>query len=51
MKISSLKNILKTLNDNKIRYLIVGGIAVNIHGYQRMTHDLVYWSSPTGHFF
>ena len=40
MKISSLKNILKTLNDNKIRYLIVGGVAVNIHGYQRMTHDL-----------
>ena len=40
MKISSLKNILKTLNNNRIKYLIVGGVAVNIHGYQRMTHDL-----------
>ena len=40
MKITSLKTILHTLNHAHIRYLIAGGVAVNIHGYQRMTHDL-----------
>ena len=40
MKISSLRTILHALNNNNIRYLIVGGVAVNIHGYQRMTQDL-----------
>ncbi len=40
MKISSLRTILHTLNHNQIKYLIVGGVAVNIHGYQRMTQDL-----------
>lgn len=40
MKISSLSAILHSLNHAKIRYLIAGGVAVNIHGYQRMTQDL-----------
>jgi len=32
MKISSLRAILHTLNHNKIRYLIAGGVAVkNVH--------------------
>lgn len=33
-------DIFKALNDNKIRYLVVGGIAVNLHGMQRSTADL-----------
>ena len=40
MKISSLRTILHALNNNNIRFLIVGGVAVNIHVYQRMTQDL-----------
>lgn len=28
------------LNHNNIKYLIAGGVAVNIHGYQRLTQDL-----------
>ncbi len=40
MKVSSLKSILYALNHKQIKYLIVGGVAVNIHGYQRLTHDL-----------
>ncbi|MCP3848773.1 MAG: hypothetical protein GY694_00840 [Gammaproteobacteria bacterium] len=36
----SIRTILHTLNNNDIRYLVVGGVAVNIHGYQRMTQDL-----------
>jgi acylphosphatase len=33
-------NIFKQLNENKVRYLIVGGIAVNLHGFARATADL-----------
>lgn len=40
MKISTLRTILHALNNNNVRYLIVGGVAVNIHGYQRMTQDI-----------
>ena len=40
MKIANLRAILHALNHNNIKYLIAGGVAVNIHGYQRMTQDL-----------
>jgi len=40
MKISTLSAILHGLNHAGVRYLIVGGVAVNIHGYQRTTNDL-----------
>lgn len=40
MKIASIKAILHTLNHAEVRYMIAGGVAVNIHGYQRLTHDL-----------
>jgi len=40
MKISTLRSILHTLNHNQIKYIIAGGVAVNIHGYQRLTQDL-----------
>lgn len=33
-------DIFKTLNENKVRYLVVGGVAVNLHGIQRATADL-----------
>lgn len=32
-------DILKSLYDNKIEYLIVGGVAVNLHGVPRATFD------------
>jgi len=40
MKIASIKAILHALNHAEIRFLIAGGVAVNIHGYQRLTNDL-----------
>ena len=40
MKLSTLETIFNTLNNAGVRYLVAGGIAVNIHGYQRMTADL-----------
>lgn len=40
MKLSTLETVFNALNNAKVRYLVAGGIAVNIHGYQRMTSDL-----------
>lgn len=40
MELRSVEAIVRTLNDNKVDYLIVGGLAVNAHGYQRATDDV-----------
>lgn len=40
MKLSTLEIVFSNLNLAKVRYLVAGGIAVNTHGYQRMTSDL-----------
>ena len=40
MKLSTLETVFNTLNRGKVKYLVAGGIAVNIHGYQRLTADL-----------
>ena len=34
---------IQSLNDNQVRYLIVGGYAVALHGYPRYTKDLDIW--------
>ena len=34
------KRILKELENRKIKYLAIGGVAVNLHGYNRITNDL-----------
>jgi predicted nucleotidyltransferase len=36
-------NIIRHFNDHSVRYLIVGGIAVNLHGSERTTKDLDIW--------
>ena len=33
-------NIWKSLHDNEVRYLTIGGFAVIMHGYNRTTGDL-----------
>jgi hypothetical protein len=38
---------LKLLNSNNVEYLLIGGYAVNIHGYVRMTNDMDVWVRPT----
>jgi len=40
MKLHTLEAIFAALNDRGVRYLVAGGVAVNAHGYQRMTQDL-----------
>jgi predicted nucleotidyltransferase len=40
MKLSSLESIFRALNEASVRYLVVGGVAVNAHGYGRTTYDV-----------
>ena len=37
------KEFIKSLNENDVRYLIVGGYAVSFHGHPRYTKDLDIW--------
>jgi hypothetical protein len=37
------KEFIELLNENKVRYLVVGGYAVGFHGYPRYTKDLDGW--------
>jgi predicted nucleotidyltransferase len=37
------KEFLQSLNDNSVRYLVVDGYAVAIHGYPRYTKDIDIW--------
>jgi predicted nucleotidyltransferase len=40
MELSAVTAIASALNDAGVRYLVVGGLAVNAHGYVRMTMDV-----------
>ena len=40
MKFDSLVAIVRTLEEAKVRYLVVGGLAVAAHGYGRVTYDV-----------
>lgn len=40
MKLQTLEAIFRAFADAEVRYLVVGGVAVNIHGYPRATQDL-----------
>src|SRR5215204_1917457 len=37
------KEFLKLLNENGVRYLLIGGYAVSYHGYPRATGDMDLW--------
>jgi hypothetical protein len=37
------KEFLQSLNENKVRYLIIGGYAVAFHGHPRYTKDMDIW--------
>lgn len=45
MRVKSFQNICHRLNQSGVRFLVVGGLAVNAHGYVRFTADidLVVW--------
>lgn len=39
--------ILSSLNSHGVEYILVGGLAVGIHGYSRYTADMDLWINPT----
>ena len=41
------KEFIGSLNDNGVRYLVVGGYAVALHGYPRYTKDIDIWVEMT----
>jgi predicted nucleotidyltransferase len=41
------QDFLKLLNKYKVEYLVIGGMAVNFHGYSRTTGDLDIWVNST----
>ena len=40
MEVRSVEAIITALNAAKVQYLIVGGLAVIAHGYERLTRDV-----------
>lgn len=40
MRLESILAVLRALDEADVRYLIAGGVAVNLHGYTRLTQDL-----------
>jgi hypothetical protein len=40
---ADFKEFLKLFNSNGVEYLLIGGYAVNVHGYVRTTNDLDIW--------
>lgn len=40
MEVRSVEAIVRALNDGNVQYLVVGGLAVVAHGYQRLTMDV-----------
>jgi predicted nucleotidyltransferase len=39
--------VLQLFAKNKVRYILIGGLAVGYHGYQRFTGDMDLWLEPT----
>ena len=37
------KEFIQSLNDNHVRYLVIGAYAVALHGYPRYTKDIDIW--------
>jgi hypothetical protein len=41
------KEFIQSLNDNRVRYLVIGGYAVALHGYPHYTKDIDIWIEMT----
>ncbi|MEP7254087.1 MAG: hypothetical protein ABI683_16950 [Ginsengibacter sp.] len=41
------RDFIKALNDNEVEYVLVGGMAVILHGYVRGTGDMDIWVNKT----
>lgn len=47
VQLKEVKVFLELLNKSKVQYMIIGGVAVNVHGYTRATGDLDIWYNST----
>ncbi|QKJ28652.1 hypothetical protein HQ865_02395 [Mucilaginibacter mali] len=43
----SILDFWKALQDNEVEYILIGGYAINLHGYERFTGDLDIWLKDT----
>ncbi len=41
------KEFIASLNESRVKYLIIGGYAVAFHGHPRYTKDLDIWIKPS----
>lgn len=41
------REFIQSLRDSEVRYLVVGGYAVTLHGYPRYTKDIDIWIEPS----
>jgi DNA polymerase II small subunit/DNA polymerase delta subunit B len=39
----NFKEFIELLNVHNVKYLVIGGYAVNFHGYPRYTKDIDFW--------
>jgi predicted nucleotidyltransferase len=46
--IDDLKTVIRSLNENKVDYFLIGGYALFAHGYYRATTDIDILVPPTG---
>jgi hypothetical protein len=44
---SDFREFLQALNEQEVEYILVGGFAVILHGYQRVTGDMDIWVNRT----
>lgn len=40
MEVRSIEAVIRALNESRVHYVVVGGLAVNAHGFERLTRDL-----------
>jgi len=40
-------NFLTSMQKHRVRYMLIGGVAVNFHGVNRTTQDMDIWLAPT----
>lgn len=48
MKVAAMESAIRALEEARVRFIVVGGVAVAMHGYGRLTYDLdlVVWLDP-----
>lgn len=47
MNFDALKRLLSALHAHRVRYVLVGGMALNVHGIIRTTEDVDFFVDPT----